>query len=65
MSLFVILTVHTLVYNMRSDSHVTDTEDLLRRMVTHHQKKKKKLNHRQAERVETVGKSEKRAELKF
>jgi len=32
MSLFIILTVHTLVYNMSFDSHVTDTEDSLTRV---------------------------------
>lgn len=57
MSMFVMLTVHTLVYNMSSDSHVTDTEDSLRRMV-----RKQKT---QAEREERVGESEKKAEAKF
>lgn len=55
--MFVMLTVHTLVYNMSSDSHVTDTEDSLRRMV-----RKQKT---QAEREERVGESEKKAEVKF
>ncbi len=45
MSLVVILSVHTLKYNMSYDSHVTDKEDFHSRMVTHHQKKKSKLGH--------------------
>lgn len=56
MSLVIILSVHTLIYNMSYDSHVTDKEDSLSRMVTHHQKKKNKLCHAGRARREAEGK---------